>query len=90
MRRLLFILSMLLSVMTVLAPDLRENRNETQDTLYRSYDRYRDIYYSSGNGEQYSGIIMPILTDALNSTYDTASDRYSYNFGGKAGVYLQL
>ena len=69
------------------APDLRENWNETQDTLYRSYDRYRDIYYSSGNGEQYSGIIMPILTDALNSTYDTASDRYSYNFGGKAGVF---
>lgn len=68
------------------APDLRENRNETEDTLYRSYDRYHYIYYSE-NAEQYQGIIMPILTDPLNSTYDTASDRYSYNFGTKAGVF---
>lgn len=69
------------------APDLRENRNETEDTLYRSYDRYHTIYYSSGNAEQYMSIIIPILTDALNSSYDTASDRYSYNFGSKAGVF---
>ena len=69
------------------APDLRENRNETQDTLYRSYNRYSEIYNSPNNAELYAGIIMPILTDALNSTYDTASDRYCYNFGGKSGVF---
>mgnify|MGYP007070210525 CR=1 FL=1 len=69
------------------APDLRENTNETYDTLYRSYDRYYSIYYSSGNAEAYSSIIKPILTDPLNSTYDTASDRYSYNFGRKSGVF---
>ena len=68
------------------APDLKENRNETEDTLYRSYNRFYSIYNSVNVG-QYEGIIMPILTDALNSTYDTASDRYSYNFGTKAGVF---
>jgi len=69
------------------APDLRSNSSETQDTLYRSYERFSSIYYSSGYGEQYSSIIIPILRDGLNSTYDIASDRYSYNFGGKAGIF---
>ena len=69
------------------APDLRENHSLTEDTLYCSYDRYHSIYYSSGTAEEYAGIIMPILTDVLNSTYDIASDRYSYIFGKKSGIF---
>lgn len=69
------------------APDLRENRSLTDDTLYCSYDRYCSMYYSPGYAYQYASIIMPILTDILNSSYDIASDRYSYNLGTKSGIF---
>lgn len=69
------------------APDLRENRSETEDTLYRSYDRFHNIYSTTNYPEAYTNVFIPALTDGLNSTYDTASDRYSYNFGSKAGVF---
>ena len=65
------------------APDFKSSSLD-YDTLYRSYDRFLSVY----NSNQYYGIVTPILQDCLNlSSYDIASDRYSYNFGTMAGVF---
>lgn len=68
------------------APDFK-NLNLLNDTLYRTASRFESLF-NSPDAENYASTIMPILTGRFTeSSYDIASDRYSYNFGTKAGVF---
>ena len=71
------------------APDLRGTTNE-QETYYHSYTNLNNLINQTHNDGTNLTTTMDILLKGVKADYDTASDRYCYNFGTKAGVFRYL
>ena len=68
------------------APDLRA-WTEEQDTYYRDYDNLDALVGSAIETGTDFELLRMMCLHPESTVYDTASDRYTYNFAGKSGVF---
>ena len=82
------------------APDLRHKSVMAEDTAYYSYENVRKfvrrvLFPCENYGQEETGILTPpgeaelkdMAYNPLEANCDTESDRYSYNFNGKCGIF---
>ena len=67
------------------APDLRE-KTSFQNYYYRDYSHVQALYNQAKNGQNVD-VLESLINHSLTYDSDTQSDRYSYSFGQKSGVF---